>query len=122
MNPLNTNSVKKLVLKNTLKTHYSVSALIDLIVKQVKEIPDYLKLKQDIELILMICTMIETICTDSEVSIDKLEAIRGVYSPVFEMTTDDHLVSEIEITIAEMETYQESFNTAKTHLKELKKC
>ena len=92
MNPLNTNSVKKLVLKNTLKTHYSVAALIDLIVKQVKEIPDYLKLKQDIELILMICTMIETICTDAEVSIDKLEAIRGVYSQVFEMTTDDHFL------------------------------
>ena len=34
----------------------------------------------------------------------------------------DHLVSEIEITIAEMETYQESFNTSKKHLKELKKC
>jgi hypothetical protein len=32
----------------------------------------------------------------------------------------DHLVSEIEITIAEMETYQESFNTSKKHLKELK--
>jgi hypothetical protein len=36
--------------------------------------------------------MIETICTDSEVSIDKLEAIRGVYSQVFEMTTDDHIL------------------------------
>ena len=36
--------------------------------------------------------MIETICADSEVSIDKLEAIRGVYSQVFEMTTDDHLL------------------------------
>ena len=46
MNPLNTNSLKKLVLKNTLKTHYSVSALIDLIVKQIKEIPDYLKLNK----------------------------------------------------------------------------
>ena len=33
--------------------------------------------------------MIETICADSEVSIDKVEAIRGVYSEVFEMTTDD---------------------------------
>ncbi len=31
------------------------------------------------------------------------------------------LVLEIEITIGEMETYQESFNTAKEHLKELKK-
>ena len=92
MNPLNTKSVKKIVLKNTLKTHYSIAALIELIVKQVKEIPDYLKLKQDIELTLIICRMIETICADSEVSIDKLEAIRGVYSQVFEMTTDDHLL------------------------------
>ncbi len=40
----------------------------------------------------MICTMIETVCTDSEVRIDKLEAIRGVYSQVFVMTTDDHLL------------------------------
>ena len=92
LNPLNTKSVKKIVLKNTLKTHYSIAALIELIVKQVKEIPDYLKLKQDIELTLIICRMIETICADSEVSIDKLEAIRGVYSQVFEMTTDDHLL------------------------------
>ena len=92
MNPLNTKSVKKIVLKNTLKTHYSIAALIELIVKQVKEIPDYLKLKQDIELTLIICRMIETICADSEVSIDKLEAIRGVYSQVFEMSTDDHLL------------------------------
>ena len=33
----------------------------------------------------------------------------------------DHLVSEIEMTIAEMEQHQESINTSKKHLKELKK-
>ena len=33
----------------------------------------------------------------------------------------EHLSSEIEITIGEMEHYQESFNTAKKHLKELNK-
>ena len=33
----------------------------------------------------------------------------------------EHLSSEIEITIGEMEHYQELFNTAKKHLKELKK-
>ena len=32
----------------------------------------------------------------------------------------DHFVNEIEMTIAEMETYQESFNTAKKILKNLK--
>ena len=33
----------------------------------------------------------------------------------------DHLVSEIEKAIGEMQHYQESFNTAQKHLKELKK-
>ena len=33
----------------------------------------------------------------------------------------DHLVSQIEMTIAEMEQHQDSFNTSKKHLKELKK-
>ncbi len=36
--------------------------------------------------------MIETICTDLEVSIDKLEAIRGAYTQVFEMSIYDHLL------------------------------
>ena len=48
LNPLNTKSIGRIVLKNTLKTHYSLSALIDLIVKQVKAIPEHEKLKQDI--------------------------------------------------------------------------
>jgi len=92
LNPLKTKSMKKIVLKNTLKNHYSINALIELIVKQVKDIPDYEKLKQDIELILLVCSMIETISTDSDIKIDKLEAIVGIYKQLFEMTTDDQLM------------------------------
>ena len=92
LNPLNTKSIGRIVLKNTLKTHYSLSALIDLIVKQVKAIPEHEKLKKDIELILMICSMIETVFSDSDVSINKLDAILGVYNQVFEMTVDDQLM------------------------------
>ena len=92
LNPLKTKSMKKIVLKNTLKNHYSINALMELIVKQVKDIPDYDKLKQDIELILLICSMIETIATDSDIKIDKLEAIVGIYKQLFEMTTDDQLM------------------------------
>ena len=66
--------------------------MIDLIVKQVQDIPEHDKLKQDIELILMICSMIETICADSDVSINKLDAILGVYNKVFEMPVDDQLM------------------------------
>ena len=92
LNPLNVKSIGKIVLKNTLKTHYSLSALVDLIVKQIREIPEHEKLKQDIELILVVCSMIETICSDSDVSINKLDAILGVYNQVFVMSVDDQLM------------------------------
>ena len=48
LNPLDTKSVQSIVLKNTLKLHYSENALIELIVSKIKVIPDYEKLKSDI--------------------------------------------------------------------------
>ena len=91
LNPLDIKSVQKIVLKNTLKSHYSENALIELIVSKIKEIPDYEKLKADIELILVICKMIETIATDSDLKLDKLQTIIEVYTKSFEMSTDDQL-------------------------------
>ena len=91
LNPLDIKSVQNIVLKNTLKSHYSENALIELIVSKIKEIPDYDKLKSDIELILVICKMIETISTDSDLKLDKLKTIIEVYTKSFEMSTDDHL-------------------------------
>ncbi len=91
LNPLNIKSVQNIVLKNTLKSHYSEKALIELIVNKIKEIPDYEKLKADIELILIICKMIETIATDSDLKLDKLQTIIEVYTKSFEMSTDDQL-------------------------------
>ena len=40
----------------------------------------------------MICSMIESVCSDSDVSINILDAILGVYNQVFEMTVDDQLM------------------------------
>ena len=91
LNPLYIKSVQGVVLKNTLKLHYSENALIELIVSKIKEIPDYEKLKSDIELILVICRMIETISADSDLKLDKLNAIIEIYKKSFEMSTDDHL-------------------------------
>ena len=53
--------------------------------------------------------------SDTEIQITKKD-VKPVTDPLV-----DHLVSEIEFTIAEMEQYQDSFKTAKQHLKELKK-
>ena len=37
----------------------------------------------------MICSMIETVCSDSDVSINKLDALLGVYNQVFKINVDD---------------------------------
>ena len=80
------------MIKNSLKNHYSSHGLIELIVKQVKDIPEYVKLKQDIELILIVCRMIEGITFDSKVKVDKLETIIAIYKELFDKTTDDHIM------------------------------
>ena len=65
--------------------------------------------------------------SDTVEQIADLEAsiiVHNIETDVIKPAVDplvEHLSSEIEITIGEMEHYQEQFNTAKKHLKELKK-
>jgi hypothetical protein len=91
LNPLDTKSIEKLVLKNTLKSHYSEKAMIELVVGKIKEIPEYSQLKSDIELTLIVCKMIETITSDSDLKLDKLQTIIEIYKKSFDMSTDDQL-------------------------------
>ena len=83
--------MEKLVLKNTLKSHYSEKAMIELVVGKIKEIPEYSQLKSDIELTLIVCKMIETITSDSDLKLDKLQTIIEIYKKSFDMSTDDQL-------------------------------
>ena len=53
-----------------------------------------------------------------------VQPVLNIEADVIKLAVDplaEHLSSEIEITIGEMKHYQEQFNTAKNHLKELKK-
>jgi hypothetical protein len=79
------------VLKNTLKSHYSEKAMIELVVGKIKEIPEYSQLKSNIELTLIVCKMIETITSDSDLKLDKLPTIIEIYKKSFDMSTDDQL-------------------------------
>ena len=62
-----------------------------------------------------LCKQCNSVISDTEMQIAEKD-VKPVSDPL-----KDHLVSEIEIAIGEMQHYQESFNTAKKHLKELKK-
>jgi hypothetical protein len=41
LNPLYIKAIDTIELKNTLKSHYSEKAMIELIVSEIKEIPEY---------------------------------------------------------------------------------
>ena len=62
-----------------------------------------------------LCKQCNSVISDTEMQIAEAD-VKPVTDPLV-----DHLVSKIEIAIGEMQHYQESFNTAKKHLKELKK-
>ena len=65
----------------------------------------------------LLCKQCNSVISESDTAIQIAEIdVKPVSDPL-----KDHLVTEIEITIAEMEQYQDSFKTAKKHLKELKK-
>jgi hypothetical protein len=96
LNLLDTKAIDKISLKNTLKSHYSEKAMIELIFSKIKEIPEYSQLKADIELTLIVCRMIETISADSDLKLDKLQTIIQVYSKAFEMSTGDQLALVIQ--------------------------
>ena len=118
LNPLDTKSIEKIVLKNTLKSHYSENALIELIVGKIKEIPEYTKLKTDIELTLIVCKMIETISTDSDLKLDKLQTIIQVYTKAFDMSTDDQMLL---VNIVNFFHQNKSFDYKRGELKKLGK-
>ena len=61
--------------------------------------------------------------SETAIEIAKIKALPDVEIDVKPVSDPlvDHFVNEFEITIGEMEQYQDSFNTAKKHLKGLKK-
>ena len=90
-NPLDVSSVKLVKLKKGLKTKFSETALFNYLVNSIRCAPHYETLKQDLELVLHIYSMIEVITTDSKVKIDKLAMILAVYCAVFAMSDADKL-------------------------------
>ena len=90
-NPLDVSSVKLVKLKKGLKTKFSETALFNYLVNSIRCAPHYETLKQDLELVLHIYSMIEVITTDSKVKIDKLAMIIAVYSAVYAMSDADKL-------------------------------
>ena len=76
---------KKLIFKNSLKQQITHDELIKQIVCRVVEIPNYLSLKNNLEFLTSIVCLLESVCTDNKLKINKKNAVIEIYLLVFDI-------------------------------------
>ena len=103
-NPLDVSSVSQLKLKRSLRTKFTETALFNYLVNSIRCSPNFETLKQDVELVLQVYSMIEVITKDSKVQIDKLAMILSVYTAVYAMSDVD------KITLVNLVVYMNDSN------------
>lgn len=90
MSSLNIKSLEEIRFTTTLKNHSDIHSIIDIIGKQIKEIPHYENLHINIDLIVYICKVIDQILADSKlISIDKYKLFEQIYIAIFPDTTEN---------------------------------
>lgn len=87
----------ELVLKNKLNTHVVYHGLIKKIVDQIcNEIPKFNDLKNNPELTLLICNLIENVVKKSD-DVDKKQLVCDVLTTIFNLTPEEIEATKIEI-------------------------
>ena len=89
MSSLNVKSLGEIRFTTSLKSHSDIHSIIELIVKQIKEIPQYENLIMNVDLIVYICKVIDQILADSKLTdIDKFKLFEQIYMAIFPDTTE----------------------------------
>lgn len=89
MSSLNIKSLGEIRFTTTLKTHSDIHSIIDVIGKQIKEIPQYENLHLNIDLIVYVCKVIDQILADSKLTdIDKYKLFEQIYLAIFPDTSE----------------------------------
>ena len=78
-----------LTLKNTLKAHIKFYEILNDITKIIKSIHSVEELKNDPELLLLICNLIENTMGDNKSKLDKKELALSIHSNIFTNTDDE---------------------------------
>lgn len=92
MSSLNIKSLSEIRFTTSLKSHSDIHSIIELIVKQIKEIPQFENLHINVDLIVYICKVIDQILADSRLeSVDKFELFKQIYFSLFPDTTEKEI-------------------------------
>jgi len=73
-------------LKNNLSSHFVKENIINEISNKVKEIPNYILLKHEIELLKFICCIIENMILYNNKKIDKKEIVTKIFVNLFSLS------------------------------------
>ena len=92
MSSLNIKSLEEISFNDSLKSHSDIHSIIELLVKRIKDIPEFTSLHMNVDLIVYICKLIDQILVDSKLkNIDKLKLFIEIYSQIFPETSEKEL-------------------------------
>ena len=89
---MNVNSVNLIGKSKTLNNHICVNSIIDIIVNDIKNIPQYQSLNKSIDLVLHICLLIENLVNDNNIKGEpnfKLDMAVKIYEKLGNVKPDD---------------------------------
>jgi hypothetical protein len=75
--------------KNTLADHIVINTLKNDLVKYIESIPNYSALKNDVELLKLLCNKIENIPKKNQTNLDKAATIIDIMSTVFSLSDSE---------------------------------
>jgi len=85
---INPQKLQSLTINNTGKTSILKNEIIDFVLKDIQKIPNYYNLKNDIEILLHICNLVENLISKNKGAIDKKQLVIDIICQVFCISSD----------------------------------
>ena len=85
---INPQKIQSLSINNTGKSTILKNEIMDFILKDIQKIPNFQTLKNDVEILLHLCNLIENLISKNKQKIDKKQLIIDIMAQVFYLNSD----------------------------------
>jgi hypothetical protein len=85
---INPQKLKSLCINNSGKSTILKNEIMDFILKDIQKIPNYQSLKNEVEILLHICNLIENLISKNKQKIDKKKLVLDIMAQVFHFNSD----------------------------------
>jgi len=86
---INPQKLKSLSINNSGKSTILKNEIVDFILKDIQKIPNSQSLKNDVEILLHICNLIENLISKNKQKINKKQLVIDIMTQVFYLNSDD---------------------------------